>query len=133
MALSSVLQKKADAMDKKEIICPFCFGKFHDNEVIFRSSYLYKDNQSIGRGAGMDLFDSGSADRSNVLSGRDDDKKLFTRYDGAYDSSYRKRDFELENFWDKRGRESGFQTFDPAWFYPHIDPKDPNQKRGVQC
>ena len=113
MALTGVLQKKADAIDKKDIICPFCFKKFHDNEVVFRSSYVYKENKSMGGGSGMSLFDSGSSGKKNVSSNsEEDDKKLFTPFDGAYDSTYKKRDKKLETFWESRGKGSGFQTFD---------------------
>ena len=133
MALTGVLQKKADAIDKMDIICPFCFKKFHDNEVVFRSSYVYKENKSMGGGSGMSLFDSGSSGNKNVSSNsEEDDKKLFTPFDGAYDSTYKKRDKKLETFWESRGKGSGFQTFDPTWFYPHIDPKDPNFDRMIK-
>ena len=117
-------------MDKKKIICPFCFKKFHDNEVIFRSSYVYKDNKNMGGRYGMDLFDTGSGDKKNAFE-EDDDRKLFTPYDGAYDSSFKKRDEKLENFWASRGKGSGFLTFDPFWFYPHIDPGEPTFDRMI--
>ena len=133
MAITDVLRKKADAMDKKDIICPFCFKKFHDNEVVFRSSYVYKENKSMGGKKGMNLFDNRSAGKGSVtLNWEDEDEKLFIPYDGAYDRTYSHRDKELESFWESRGKGSGFQTFDPAWFYPHIDPKDPNFDRMIK-
>ena len=130
MGLSGVLQKKADEMDKKIITCPFCFKKFHDNEVVFRSSYVYKEDKSMGGGG--DLFDQGNSGKSKTSSNQEEeDKKLFTPYDGAYDRIYKKRDLKLEAFWESRGKESGFQTFDPSWYHPHIDPKDPNFSRMI--
>lgn len=133
MAISGVLQKKAEAMDKKNIICPFCFKKFHDNQVVFRSSYVYKENKSMGGSSGMSLFDRGSSGKSTMsLDSEEEDRKLFAPFDGAYDSTYKKRDMKLESFWESRGKGSGFQTFDPAWFYPHIDPEDPDFYRMIK-
>ena len=128
MSLSSILQKKAAAMDSKDIICPFCFKKFHDNEVVFRASYIYKEDKSVR--SDSDLFDSGSSSKDK--KDEDNDKKLFIPYDKAYGIDSKKRDLELETFWESRGKESGFEKYDPGWFHPHIDPQDPNFHRMIK-
>ncbi len=131
MPLSEELKRKAVRMDEKEIICPYCFKKFHDNEVVFRSNYCYRDASSAGTDFDeASLFDTGR--KSTTAASDDDIRKLFAPYDGAYDPNARKRDMKLEEFWEFRGKSAGFQTLDNKWNYPHIDPADKNFERMVK-
>lgn len=107
-------------MDRKDIICPYCFKKFKQTQTVFRSHYLYKGSAGLGR-RNKNLFDDGSG---SLDSSVDADQQLFTRYEGPYDPNARKVDHELESFWENRGKGDGFLTYDPKWFYPHIDPSN---------
>ncbi len=117
MALSEELQRKADAMDKKDIICPYCFKKFKDNKVIFRANYVYRGKKSNRYGSL--LLDT---DDDEVGGTDDPDKKLFTGFHEVPYTEGGKRDRELEDFWEKRGGGDGFTPYDETWFHPHIDP-----------
>ena len=107
-------------MDNRDIICPYCFKKFKQTQTVFRSNYVYAGNSGLGGRRKNSLIDDGTSDADSS----DDDQMLFSRYEGPYSRAASKVDEKLESFWENRGQGSGFVTYDPKWFYPHIDPAD---------
>lgn len=105
----------------KEIICPYCFRKFQDDKVVFRSNYIYQ--ASVGTTDAM----FANSNSKEVLDEEEQARKLFAPFIGPYGNQPGKHDYELEEFWRNRGQGSGFVNNDKKWNYPHIDPSKPDE------
>ena len=98
------------------IICPYCFKKFDDKDVIFRSNHS------------LTQYD---IDNSSLSREEKEIRKLFLRFDD-YNGDIMdfptdlKIDKKLVEFWDKKGGADGYIHADPNWYKPHIDPNSDN-------
>jgi hypothetical protein len=97
-----------------EITCPYCFLKFQDDQVVFRAKHAF----TIDDISNSFLSDAEREKRMSFLQ--------FSEYDGDLGSldAGQVVDGGLAEFWKKRGGSAGYQTDDPEWYYPHIDPAD---------
>lgn len=85
-------------------ICPYCFGKFEDKEVLFRANTGFTQEE---------------LDREEFASGEvDEHKRLFVKF------SQKNPDEKLDQYWRSRGGSGGYASADPRWNMPHIDPAD---------
>ncbi len=105
------------------ITCPYCFGHFKDNQVVFRLSHGYDradDEKSISRSAR-----------------EKEERRPYYFYEECDDlgdistQDARKVDRELVNFWANRGASAGYSKDDVNWNLPHADPSDPETFRRI--
>lgn len=93
-----------------KIICPYCFGEFQDDQVLFRANTGFTRKE---------------LEKSQYGDGESDgEKQLFLRY-----NSQDHKDTELITYWESRGGSGGYVSADPKWDMPHIDPRSPDFRR----
>lgn len=107
-----------------KITCPYCFGTFGDDHVVFRANAGWTlDELDEMRASGLDEYGRSISDDEIRL------RELFRRYDSQDSSGNDKKlDDLLLRFWDGRGGESAFASADPQWNMPHIVPGSPEYK-----
>lgn len=116
-------------MSQKSIVCPYCFNRFMENEVLFRANTGWTgDELDTMANTGFDMngrpIDAAELER----------RRLFKRYDDENSfSANKKLDDELIRFWEHRGGASGYALADPQWDMPHIDPKDPSYDQMINA
>lgn len=94
----------------RKIICPYCFGEFQDDQVLFRANTGFTRKE-------LEKAQYGDGDT-------EDEKQLFLKY-----NFQDHRDAELSTYWESRGGSGGYVSADPKWDMPHIDPRSPNFRR----
>ena len=93
---------------EREIICPYCFAKTKESEVIFRANTGFTIDEINDRKR------DGASDAEVRLM------QLFLKFDDEYN-----RDEKLTRYWESRGGAAGYMNFDTGWDLPHIDPRNP--------